>query len=186
MQNGNYGVCVAGFTAYGKWVRLVSDESGDSLPDSECKSFECLDIIEVDTTEVPLKYQPENVKLERLNRKIGRLSIEKVIDSFGVSDDAHCFVNNRHLLYENEMKHTSGSLMLVEAKNLRVYKDDKNSYKAAFEYKGTLYEGISMTAPHYYKEASYSNAYIVVSLPPDTGVYRGFYKFVAAIYPIEN
>ena len=184
-KNNEYGRCVAGLTENGNWIRLVSDASGGSLSDKDCKTFKCLDIIDVETVAYPLEYQPENEGLVRLNGKTGRLSIEEVIERYGMDDDTHCFVNNHNLLYENEMKQTKGSLMLVAVQNLRIYKDDRNKYKAEFIYNGIKYENISMTAPDFYKEAAYKNAYIVVSLPPDTGEYIGYYKFVAAIYPLN-
>ena len=187
MSNNAYGKCVAGLTENGNWIRLVLDASGDSLPDKDCEAFECLDIIDVETEGYPLEYQPENERLMRFNGKAGRMSIEEVIDKYGVDDDTHCFVNNRNLLYENEMKQTSGSLLLLEVQNLRVYKDDRNRHKATFEYNGIIYEDISMTAPeHYSRLFTYDNAFIVVSLPPNTGEYRGYYKFVAAIYPVKK
>ena len=187
MNNKAYGKCVVGLTENGNWIRLVSDASGDSLPDKDCNAFERLDIIDVETEKYPLEYQPENEKLVRFNGKMGKMSIEDVIAKYGVNDDTHCFINNRNLLYENEMKKTNGSLLLLKAHNLKVYKDDRNIHKAAFEYNGIRYEDISMTAPeHYNRLFSYDNAFIVVSLPPDTGGYRGYYKFVAAIYPCKS
>ncbi|MCL1820947.1 MAG: hypothetical protein FWG36_09885 [Oscillospiraceae bacterium] len=183
-NNGNYGKCVAGLNADGDWIRLVSNESGDSLADKDCRHFECLDVIDVDATEAPLEYQPENMILEHLNRKIGQLPIERIIEKFGTSDDKYCFINSNHLLSEREMKRTDNSLKLFDVKNLHIYKNDNNSYKADFEYKGIHYNNFSMTAPCHFKEYTYDNAYIVVSIPPRDGGYSGYYKFVAAIYPI--
>jgi hypothetical protein len=189
MFNNSYGKCVAGMSADGKWIRLVSDENGDSLPDNDCRHFECLDVIDVDVTEVPLEYQPENMMVERFNGKTGRLSIEQIIDKFGADDDTYCFVNNRPFLYEREMQNVKGSLMLVEVQNLHILgvpKNDRKSYKASFDYNEIHYEDISVTVPQYLKDCSYPNAYIVISIPPDDGGYAGFYKFIAAVYPIND
>ena len=183
MNNGNFGNCVAGFNEQGEWVRLVSDMDGDSLSDSACRTFDCLDVINIDATACPIKYQQENMKLERLLGKIGKYTIEDVVDEYGTDSDSFCFVNNNYVLSEIERQSVDHSLLLIKAQNLKIYPDDKR-IKARFTYKKRQYANISITDNRHKNPAEYDEAYIVVSLPSETGGYVGYYKFIAAVYPI--
>jgi hypothetical protein len=181
MKDGTYGNCVAGITDQDEWVRLVSATDGDSLSDQTCKAFRRLDIIDVDVTPCPIKNHPENVKLEKFNKKIGRyITIEDVVETHGVDSEEFCFVNTEHILYERERQLTDKSLMLVKVQKLQVL----DNSKARFTYNGKWYDDISVTDNSHRKPREYGNAYIVVSLPPETGGYVGYYKFIAAIYPL--
>ena len=184
MKNNNYGNCVAGIGEQGEWVRLVSAADGDSLPDATCKAFGCLDIIDVDVTPCPIKNHPENVKLEQYNGKIGRCTIEDVVERYGVDREQFCFINSNPALSESERQSIEKSLMRIRVQDLEVYKDDINSSKAQFIYNGTHYDSISVTDNFHKKPKKYGDAYIVASLPAETGGFSGYYKFIAAIYPI--
>ena len=183
MNNGNFGNCIAGFNEQGEWVRLVSDMDGDSLSDSACKTFDCLDIINIDATPCPIKYQPENMKLEQLIGKIGKCTIEDVVVEYGVDSDSFCFVNDNYVLSEKERQSVNNSLLLIKVQNLKIYTDGKR-IKVQFTYNKRKYTNISITDNRHKKPAEYDEAYVVVSLPSETGGYAGYYKFVAAVYPI--
>jgi hypothetical protein len=183
MHNDEYGYCVAGLDEQGGWVRLVSDEDGDSLPVLDCGYFECLDVIDIEATPCPIKYQPENMKLEQINGIVGRYTIERLVERFGVSAEKYCFVNNKSVLSENERRLAKTSLMLVKVSQFKVYKNDKDKYKAQFIYNDVTYTNFSITDNRSKRLKEYEEAYIVVSLPSVTNGYFGYFKFIAAIYP---
>lgn len=179
-----YGNCVAGFNEQGDWLRLVSDVDGDSLPDSTCRAFSCLDVIDVDVTPCPITNHPENVKLERFNKKVGRCSIDNVIEDYGLDNEQFCFINNHYILNEQERRRVDSSLMIIKVKDLRVYKNNQNSSKAQFIYNDIQYDNISVTDNRNKKPMELGEAYLVVSLPAETDGFSGYYKFIAAIYPV--
>ena len=72
--------------------------------------------------------------------------------------------------------------MLVKVQDLEIYKDEK--VKARFTYNGLQYRNISITDNRHKKPVEYDEAYIVISLPADTDGFAGYYKFIAAVYPI--
>jgi len=184
MFSGNFGNCVAGLTEDGEWIRLVSDTNGDSLSDMACKSFNCLDIIDVDVTPCPIGFHPENAKLEKLNARVGKSTIAEVVGKYGVDTAPFCFVNTSNKLNEHERQETAKSLMLICVKNLEVFLENDKSYKAKFEYNEMQYDGISVTDNRFKKPMKCSEAYIVASLPSETGGFASYYKFIAAIYPV--
>ena len=179
-----YGNCVAGINERGEWVRLVSDFDGDSLSDNTCRPFDCLDIIDVEVTPCPLEHHPENVKLEHFNERLRKWTIGDVVKKFGLDNERFCFVNKYNSLNDIERHQTEKSLILIKVEELKIYLDDRKSYKAQFYYNGFQYEDISVTDNRYRKPMIFDEAYLVVSLPSDTGGYKRYYKFIAAIYPI--
>ena len=179
-----YGNCVAGINEQGQWVRLVSDFRGDSLSDETCRVFSCLDVIDVDATPCPIRHHPENAKLERINKRVDRYSIDDVIKKYGLDSEQFCFVNDKHILSEKERMLVKNSLMLIKVQKLEVYKNERNSSKAKFTYNRVQYNNISVTDNHNKKPIEIEEAYLVVSLPAETDGYSGYYKFIAAIYPV--
>jgi len=179
-----YGNCVAGINELGEWVRLVSDYDGDSLLDSTCRPFSCLDIIDVDVTPCPIEHHPENVKLERFNGVIGSCSIDDVVERFNTDTERMCFINKYSSLTENERHQAEKSLMLILVQDFVVYKDDRGKYKAKYIYNGLQYEDIGITDNRYKRLIEFDEAYIVVSLPNETVGHARYYKFIAAVYPV--
>jgi len=179
-----YGNCVAGINERGDWVRLVSDADGDSLSDRICKPFDCLDVIDVEASPCPIKNQPENAILEQFNKKIGRYTINDVVEMYGVDCGRFCFVNSYASLSERERRLVENSLILIKVQKLSIYFDDRHIIKAQFTYNKTPYSNISITDNRHKKPTEFSEAYIVMSLPSDTGKYSGYYKFIAAVYPV--
>ncbi|GHT01741.1 hypothetical protein AGMMS50276_30400 [Synergistales bacterium] len=180
-HNNDYGCCVAGITEQGKWIRLVADERGDSLPDSVRTPNVCT-VIEANIIYAPLKYQIENAVLinwaEVRNEKIGDF-----VNKLFQPDERYLFGTQSNRLGPTEMNKSNGSLRLIQVNELEIYKSNSNSWKTKFKYAGSYYEGISMTDPKHYSTGEIGTAIIVVSLPNDDGGYSGYYKFVAAIYP---
>jgi hypothetical protein len=183
MKNGSHGFCVAGINEKGDWIRLVSDISGDSLSIQDCKAFNCLDVLDLEAIACPIDYQPENVRLMRLKRT-GSLTINQVIARFGITNSNYLFVNDDYKLTENQMKNTDCSLMIAKVDDFEVYKNENNKIKAKFIYRGRLYTNVSVTDPKGYSEKRHGTVYIVVSIPANSYETYGYFKFVAAIYPV--
>jgi hypothetical protein len=184
-KNGEYGCCVAGITEHGKWIRLVADKSGDSLPDDDTAPQVC-SVIDAEIKPAPLQYQPENAILADfvyINDDID--DINEYVKGLEVVYEDYLFGNDRNNLSELGMRRVIGSLRLVKAEDLEIYKNDKGSWKTRFSYNGVKYEDIAMKDPKNYRKEKFAKANIVVSLPNDDGGYSGFYKFVAAIYPAD-
>ena len=79
------------------------------------------------------------------------------------------------------------SLMLIRAHNVEVYNsvyEDRVITSARFTYKGKKYENFRITDNRHKNPMRFGDAFLVVSLPSDTGGFRSYYKFIAAIYPI--
>ena len=186
MRNGSFGNCVAGFDEQGKWVRLVWDESGDSLPDTACSGFNCLDVIDVDITTCPLPYHPENVRLMRFNGRVDRLTIDRVVQWVDIYTGPYCFVNTYNALDEFQRGRVKESLMLIRVDQLRIYKDERGKAKAEFIYNRHWYRDISITDNRNKKEASYDEAYVVMSLPAEPYSNGYYYKFIAAVYAAQQ
>lgn len=182
MNNGNYGYCVAGISEYGDWIRLVSNDSGDSLSIQDCKAFSCLDVLDVETISCPIDHQPENARLVRF-KKVGSHTISQVVAKFGTTNSSFLFVNSDYKLTESQMDKADCSLMLAKVDDFEVYKNENDKIKAQFIYKSRLYANVSVTDPNGYSVKRYGTVYIVVSIPSHSYETYGYFKFVAAIYP---
>ena len=81
--------------------------------------------------------------------------------------------------YISAYKH---SLEIIKAANIQL--DGK---KAAFYYRGKSFKYVSVTDPDYKGiEQTLEEAYLVISIPTDDYDGYGYFKFIAAIYPIEK
>ena len=183
-NNGTKGFCVAGITEDGKWIRLVSDESGDAIADADCRKINVGNSLLIDDLKIAkchLDFQPENYLVNDF-REIKILSNSKLPPK--ASDDPYIFLNDRHFLYTHEMKIVGKSLLLADVQNFRIYRDERGKHKASFIYNNASYEKMSITDPNYYREYSIERACIVVSLPPEPWKDKFYFKFIAAINPI--
>lgn len=74
------------------------------------------------------------------------------------------------------------SLKIIKASNIQL--DGK---KASFQYRGKTFKYVSVTDPQYKGiEKIIEEAYLVISIPTDDFDGYGYFKFIAAIYPIEK
>ena len=182
-DNNDYGSCIAGVTATGEWIRLVSDKSGDSIPTTIAEQILIKTVIEAEIERAPLKYQPENCIL--LNHQPTQDNANPYIQSIRPVNEVGIFGNRYNQVQPTDMSAALGSLRFIKVENLSTYRYEGGNCKAKFAYQGYLYEEMAMTAPGWYaavgRERTFGNAYIVVSLPNTPA----FNKFVAAIYPIK-
>jgi len=98
-RNGDHGYCVAGITEEGKWIRLVSDKGGDSLP--EDVSFKVGQVIVADVESAPLAHQPENAVLGKW--RTTKESSESYITGSKPASESCIFGNTANHLTEKEM-----------------------------------------------------------------------------------
>ena len=189
-RNNDYGRCVAGITENGKWIRLVADGTGDSLPVHVGKKLKPFLIINANVTFAPLKYQPENAILLDYSR-IGNYESTYFNAAYNSHPEQYIFGNLSNRLSEDEMSRINGSLRMIKASDIEIYKNDKESWKIKFKHfkhDGNMttvlseYEDIAMTDPDFYRVKKIGAACIVLSLPSDKGGYSAYYKFVAAIH----
>ena len=195
--------CVGGVDSKtGEWIRLVSsDTTIHCALTSEmlkCENFECcspLDKISVSIIkEVPMGHQPENLLIDETKKlkKIKRVSLDDILQVHPVEngrEDVRRFLENERPYFNSqEILKIKRSLYLIEVRNLKIYKNGYNKYKASFNYLGKDYINISMTDPKYKVEhdCEYKTAIIMLSLgtlPFDDG---NFYKFVVKIFPLTE
>lgn len=196
------GFCVAGIDVEtGKWVRLVSDASRESLANSDMLindylATEPLDIVEVPVLGAcPVSLQPENVLIDTgLWDK--RITIKpSMIHLYHETEEQnYLFQNTQYALEKDEMNNLNHSLLMVKVNSLVLHFSDYNKPKVSFRHKGRWYNGISMTDPkwyfyyindEYFKKNGYriGDALIVMSVPKENYNNR-YYKFVAKILPL--
>ena len=200
--HGVSGVCT---TAYdldsNKILRLVSNEDGGPIPFPYNQRYECLDMIDAQIIkQCPIGPQQENV-LINLN------SIKNVCQPEIPITTLYSLYKSRmagETLYMDDTisrldsveiyKH---SLEILRVKNLEVANNEWNTTKARFTAADDFwkqYKYFSVKDPDYMIEKGSSeikrigDAYIVVSIPYDpyfdkSGANKGYYKFIAAIYP---
>lgn len=196
--HGVSGVCT---TAYdldnNKLVRFVSNREGAPIPDPYQKAYDCLDVVSVEVLEAcPHSPQTENL-LVNVNsfESLGKYGP-------GIAD----IYNRTKYMFLNEplfMKNISGKLDDVSKYNHSIEIVKSNGLYLSLEGDKTKAHftdhakvRYSVTDPRYVLDESkgnqmfIGNAYIVFSIPykkwdsPIDAKYSGYYKFVAAIYPV--
>ena len=187
-NGGGYGYCVAGVSIEPgqnfKWVRLVSDDNGDSIPENNFP-YSPLDVIEVDLSPCPLNNQIENHEFSNI-KKFGVARPEILPKIYNKIQ--HSFFGDMNKSITTNIGH---SLSMLFVKNIEIYRDESDKQRADF-YKGNnKAEGIAMT--DYTENFRFCTkkgtterkhipqAYIVVSLP-STPPYN---KFIAKIFPLQ-
>ena len=196
------GFCVTGISENGgEIVRLVSNEQGDPVFPPFCDKFELLDIIEVQAfKKVPIGPQTENYNvLLKSIRVIGHYndSVEKLYRDFKNCLQEKSFLENEDYKVES-VEDYHHSLELVRVKNLvlseNIFDDRKNGFTtASFKINddGPTHKYYRVTDKiHEHKNLEIGDAIIVVSIPKEPyvkdGENKGYFKFVAAIYEINN
>ncbi|MDY6291559.1 MAG: hypothetical protein SPL86_08750 [Succiniclasticum sp.] len=196
-------LCVAGIDIEtGNKVRLVTASHfglHGALTDNDMKCedgsyAELLDVVEVQTLgNEGNAYQPENEIIDRRYafKKIGRVaSIIEVIQHFGTDGLSSIFGNFGYYVMEDTIEDVGYSLVLLRVSDLQIEtgsnSEGKTKTKASFVYQGRRYKKMSVTDHNYFGAdgVHIQNACIVMSI--GTPVYDKFFKFVAAIYPINT
>ena len=194
--------CVGGVDSKtGEWIRLVSsDTTIHCALTSEmlkCENFECcspLDKISVSIIkEVPMGHQPENLLIDETKKlkKIKRVSLDDILQVHPVEngrEDVRRFLENERPYFNSqEILKIKRSLYLIEVRNLKIYKNGYNKYKASFNYLGKDDINISMTDPKYKdNDYEYKIAMIMFSLGSEPYEDGNYYKFVVKVLPLTE
>ena len=188
-HDGRFGYCVAGVSIESggryRWIRLVSDKNGDSIPDDGSFPFNPLDVVEADVFPCPLNNQIENFEFKNV-KKFGVAKPSILSKIYNVI--LHSFFGNMRKSVEANVGY---SLSMLHVKQLEIYRDVNDKQRADF-YKGNnKADGIAMTdySENYRfctrkgtkERKKITEAYIVVSLPSNPP----YIKFIAKIFPIK-
>lgn len=170
LHNGGYGSCVAGITEGGEWIRLVSSEDGDSIPQGKANYIPINSVIKAEIRRAPLVHQIENAML--LYFTVTQDSIEPFLQGVHQVEENGIFGNFSNKLSCFEANQNNGTLRLIRVEHLKTYRRPSENCKAEFTYCGHKYIDLAMTDPNCYAASgtirSFGNAFIVVSLPEDS------------------
>ncbi len=198
----NGGCCVAAYdTSNSRFVRFVSNaEEGGEISQAEMQGISLLDIVEAKYEQFcPKDPQTENVLMRPLGiKRIKRYngSIENIRQQIRCADSVSILDTTDPKLKSVQDFHHS--LEIVKVRNLKLTKTEYNKIRASFYYKGRRYTDFRVTDPIYEKklkkmdshEMFIPSADIVFSIPlipyVNKGRNWGYYKFVAAIYPLNG
>ena len=194
------GFCVAAYNPINKKIiRFVSvDENAGAIEKREMQGISLLDIVEAKNIKsCPIDPQTENVLvgsngIKHIRRYNG--SIEDIRQQIQLSDNVSILDSATPKL--NSVQDFHHSLEVVKVKKLKLIITEYNKTRASFSYNGRQYTDFRVTDPIYEKmvkecrEIIIPSADIVLSIPlipyEKNGKNWGYYKFVAAIYPLHN
>jgi len=190
----------------GRWIRIVKDDGqAGAVQGIEIDFAEPLDIIEFDGRPMPQGKQLENWVIDnnscskkgKAKVKGGNGTDKEILDWAYNKYNYHGFWNNyKSYLNEHEFDTvTEPSESILKVTNVRIYTDDNDKAKIDFDWSSSKYriKWISMTDQNFYdkikngNEVDLDEAYIVISIPRETGFYAGenrAYKFVSKIFEI--
>ena len=78
------------------------------------------------------------------------------------------------------------SLEIIKASNIHIHINEWKKTIGSFSYRGKRFRFVSVTDPEYRGvEKSLDKAYLIISIPTDDRDGLGYFKFIAAIFPIE-
>lgn len=197
----NKGICL---TVYypprNKIYRLVSDNNGKEMPITLKAKLELLDVIEcTPLSPVPIGPQKENIVID-MNVGIKRIGhylhdiayIYEKLSKYQKNNNLVFGNNSNKLIYVDWFKH---SIEIHKVTNLIIEKKEQKT-RATFKIGDVEHDNYSVTDFNYFLKNStqnkveIGNAYIIVSIPflpyCKNGMDLGYYKFIAAIYPIDN
>lgn len=182
------GRCITGLDlATNKVVRFVRNRFGAPVEFPYCLDFHKLDTVEVDVKEAcPISCQTENLIVNYHYPDLYGKSEISVHDLFrlyqkGDQSVKHFMSNNYYKLADISVY--DHSLEMIKVTNFVV-----TGNKCSFNYLSSYHALYSLTDPEYKlnekQSKTYGDAYLVISIPSDP--WEGsYYKFVAAVYPIE-
>lgn len=182
------GRCVAGYDHTSqRLVRLVSSESGTELHTDFTRGMKLLDTIEIDIVKLcPHEHQTENTLIapSTFPSVVGYNSIE-------VFDDLTC--NDYSVFGDNWYKVTDvssidHSIEIVRFCDMHIYIEDGKT-KADFSIDEQRHKWYRVTdIEHEGSDSFIKNGYAIITLPPSDSfaISHGYYKYIAAIYPING
>jgi len=184
------GKCVTGYDVDNqKIVRLVRNRRGAPIENPYCRRFHPMDIFEIQVYEYcPILCQTENVISNYTQAKrIGRYekSIRNIYSAVSKIDngDISFMLDGYHKL--SKIEYFNHSLELVKVSSLRI-----TGKKSSFTCNGRMYNYVSVTDPDYVQnedsEINVGDAILVISIPTDDYNGNGYYKFVAAVFPLQQ
>lgn len=198
------GACVSGYNPQTKkLVRFVSDAAtGKEIAFSELRGISPMDIVAAERVQdCPLGPQSENILIKpRSIRRVGRYdgTIEEIRKNLQYADS--------HMLSDttsNRLSDITGinhSLEIISVQDLvlreAIRYDGGKTTRADFRYKGKFYSDYRVTDFNYDlrkredKIIRIPSADLILSIPAKAyivnGESKGFYKFIAAIYPTAS
>lgn len=198
------GACVSGYNPQTKkLVRFVSDAAtGKEIAFSELRGISPMDIVAAERVQdCPLGPQSENILIKpRSLRRVGRYdgTIEDIRKNLQYADS--------HMLSDttsNRLSDITGinhSLEIISVQDLvlreAIRYDGGKTTRADFRYKGKYYSDYRVTDFNYDlrkredKIIRIPSADLILSIPAKAyivnGESKGFYKFIAAIYPTAS
>ena len=198
------GACVSGYNPQTKkLVRFVSDAAtGKEIAFSELRGISPMDIVAAERVQdCPLGPQSENILIKpRSIRRVGRYdgTIEDIRKNLQYADS--------HMLSDttsNRLSDITGinhSLEIISVQDLvlreAIRYDGGKTTRADFRYKGKYYSDYRVTDFYYDlrkredKIIRIPSADLILSIPAKAyivnGESKGFYKFIAAIYPTAS
>lgn len=188
------GKCVTGVDLDNeRIVRFVSTPEGAPMGNPYCDRFHALDVFDVPELQKCAKTcQTENIIGDYANAiRCGKFDGElfklyQIILKIHATEPS--FMRNKSYKLE-EVTPFSHSIELIKVEDLHVFPQEFNGEKrtkCSFQYNGGSCKFYSVTDPEYaLKETQIKKAYLAVSIPADKYKDKGYYKFVAAIYPIN-
>jgi len=189
-----WGVCVAGVSLEPgdnyEWIRLVADERGDSILDSQFP-YEVLDVLDAELYPCQLNNQIENCQFE-IHGKVGSKTI---LELQGIFDKMpHSFFGSMSESFVGDSP--KNSLAIFFAKNLHIYREQKNNkQKVDFKMGNNFARGVSYTdySKSYTRKydpsfvTNIESAICVASLPSEPyEIDNKYHKFIASIFEVPS
>ena len=185
------GKCITGLDLdSNRIVRFVRNSLGAPVENPYCNRLQPLGVYDVKFIKrCPLACQTENVIVDYPNANyLGEF--EGGIDALYKQYQKVEF-KDRSFLLDGSYKLTDispfmHSLEIIKASNIYIGVDRMKTI-ASFSYRGKGFRFVSVTDPDYMGiEQIIEEAYLVISIPTDDYDGQGYFKFIAAIFPIEK
>lgn len=180
------GKCITGLDLdNNRIVRFVQNKLGAPVESPFCGFYHPLGVYNVSIIDnCPLACQTENAIVDNIGASYIEEyegGIEALYKRFQTIkyEDRSFMLDGRYKLEDiSPFKH---SLEIIKACNIQL--DGK---KASFSYREKGFRFVSVTDPEYKGvEKTIDQAYLIISIPTDDYDGKGYFKFIAAIYPIE-
>lgn len=199
MSDKNKRYCIAGIDVVtGEWIRLVTDDmksngglSNDDLQYEDGSYCEIFDCIEVEVKRSDSWIQPENYEINTniYIKKIRKYSLADIIKIHEPEIHNYLLGNEWNYITEAKVSTIGYSLAFVYVKDL-VLHNELNKYsalktKADFFYNNIHYKNVSVTDSDFYREGTFGEAFLVVSLPEISSNGK-YYKCIAKIYIVDH
>ena len=180
------GKCITGLDLdNNRIVRFVRNRYGAPVENPYCDRLQPLSVYDVRFIDnCPLACQTENVIAEYRdatclgNFEGGIDALYKQYQKIKLEDSSFLLDGSYKLTDISPFKH---SLEIIKASNIQL--DGK---KASFRYRGKGFRFVSVTDLAYKGvERVIDQAFLIISIPTEDFDGKGFFKFIAALYPIE-